>query len=471
MERGALDALIAQGESTRLEFKVRTSQGCLRTATNTLCAMANGDGGRVLFGVTDDGTIAGQTVADSTLQTVWAAIREIAPGITPDVTVVRVSDKAAVVAVSVGRGVHRPYRVRGTAYKRVAASTAEMTEVEAQRLTIEAAHGTTRWETEPLERLTLEALDPSEILATAREGFSRGRVPDPGSGDPLTLLRGMGLVRDGQPVRAAAVLFGRPEFLQGRLPQCRVRLARFRGLDKTEFVDQRQEVGNAFELLRSADQFLRRNLPVAGRIVGGVFERQDDPVYPPEALREALANALCHRDYSQAGGSVGIAIFDDRLEITSPGGLHFGLTVADLYREHDSMPWNRLIADVFYRRGIIESWGRGTLRMAQLSEQAGLPRPEFEEPTGTLLVRFRPNVYVPPERIRRTLTERQRHILTVIASRSGNASLSDIVEALGPGTSRRNVQTDLQFLRGLELIASSGHGRGAHWILTARRDT
>ncbi len=75
------------------------------------------------------------------------------------------------------------------------------------------------------------------------------------------------------------------------------------------------------------------------------------------ALREALANAFCHRDYSIGGGSVGVAIHQDRLEITSSGTLHFGLTAEKLFEPHESLPWNPLIAHVFYRRGIIETWG------------------------------------------------------------------------------------------------------------------
>lgn len=119
--------------------------------------------------------------------------------------------------------------------------------------------------------------------------------------------------------------------------------------------------GNAFDLLRKAELFLRENLPIAGRITPSLFERLDDPLYPPVVLREALANAFCHRDYSIGGGSVAVAVYDDKLEITSSGALHFGLTAEALFAPHESLPWNPLIARVFYRRGLIESWGRGTL--------------------------------------------------------------------------------------------------------------
>src|SRR5205807_719288 len=107
---------------------------------------------------------------------------------------------------------------------------------------------------------------------------------------------------------------GRTERVSRDYPQCLLRVARFRGTDRTEFLDNRQFSGHAFRLLLHAERFLRENLPVAGRVSPGLFERVDDPLYPPTALREALANAICHRDYSIGGGSVAAAIYDDRLE-------------------------------------------------------------------------------------------------------------------------------------------------------------
>jgi len=90
----------------------------------------------------------------------------------------------------------------------------------------------------------------------------------------------------------------------------------------------------------------------------GVY-RQDIPTYPLEAVREALVNALCHRDYANFGGAIDLAMYDDRMEITSPGGLHFGLTVEDLRQGHTSRLWNPTIAEVVYKRGIIDRWGAG----------------------------------------------------------------------------------------------------------------
>ena len=136
-------------------------------------------------------------------------------------------------------------------------------------------------------------------------------------------------------------------------------------------------------------------------IVPGQMARIYTPALPTDAVREALANAFMHRDYTTAAGSVAVALYDDRLEIISPGELHFGLTPEMLYQPHESKPWNPWIAKVFYRSGLIETWGRGTLKIASLMQEAGLPVPEpvpvpvLHENTGYVLMTFKlPKPYV-----------------------------------------------------------------------------
>jgi ATP-dependent DNA helicase RecG len=195
-----------------------------------------------------------------------------------------------------------------------------------------------------------------------------------------------------------------------------------------------------------------------------LLERKDEPICPPLALREALVNALCHRDYSIPGGAVNVALFDDRLEIASSGLLPFGITVEDLKREHNSRPRNPLLAEVFYRRGLIERWGRGTQKIVELCREAGQPDPEFEERAGEVVVRFIPSAYSPPHRISHDLTERQRRILHTL--RDGQRlPLREIRGAVHPTLAPSTLRDDLILLRSLGLVESSGHGLGASWRL------
>jgi ATP-dependent DNA helicase RecG len=126
------------------------------------------------------------------------------------------------------------------------------------------------------------------------------------------------------------------------------------------------------------------------------------------------------------------------------------------------------LAEVFFRRGLIERWGTGTLKIIDLCRAAGHPEPEFEEQAGALYVRFIPSAYVPPDRISHDLTERQREILVVLSSaaklRSGEIA-ARLKETLSAATLRR----ELTLLRELGLIESQGRGRGAVWLLQTSR--
>ena len=461
MDLEQLKTLVAQGESETLEFKRTTSER--REAMHSLAGMLNHRGGRVFFGVESNGCISGQQVSDRTLEEVAHEIQNIEPTVFPQIDRVDVKPGLQVIAVQVPTGPNRPYSYKGQAYKRVGNTSPKMSRDEYNRILIERFHGERRWETEVAEGWKIADLDVTEITRTVDEAIRRGRLEDPGTREPSELLRGFGLLRDDVLLRAAVVLFGKRAKLEAELPQCLLRVAKFKGIDKTEFTDNRQFHGHAFDLLLKAEQFLRENLPIAGRIVPGLFERIDEPLYPPEALREALANAFCHRDYTIGGGSVGVAIYEDRLEITSTGTLHFGLTPEKLFQPHESQPWNPLIARVFHRRGVIESWGRGTLKMAELTHRAGLPKPEIEEGPNCLIVRFRPSRYIPPQQVKQDLTDRQRLILQLLSERPriGRKEIQDTLNI-----DLRPLKHDLDDLKRFGLIKNSGKGRASVWELT-----
>ena len=385
-----IERMVRAGESETLEFKRTTNTR--REATRTLCAMLNQQGGLVLFGVTPEGHVAGQQVSERTIEEIGQELREIDPPAFPNIERIPVTENREVIAVTVRRGETGPYRYRGHAYRRVGNTTVEMHAHEFRQSLFERMHSEQRWENQPADGWSVDDLDTTEIHTTVDEAVRRGRLEDPGTRNAHNLLRGLGLLRDGVLWRAAVALFGREERIRFDMPQCLLRVARFSGTDRTEFLDNRQFHGNAFSLLRAGERFLRDSLPIAGRIEEGRMERIDKPLVPTLATREAMANALCHRDYSIGGGSVGVAIYDNRLEVTSTGALHFGLTPDKLFAPHESIPWNPLIADVFYRRGIIERWGRGTLKMAEETIAAGLPQPEIEDAGGCVTVRFRGNM-------------------------------------------------------------------------------
>ena len=472
--------LVAQGESETLEFKATT--GGRREAARTVCAMLNHRGGLVLFGVTPDGQVVGQSVSGRTVERVTDELRRIDPPAFPTIDRIPVEGERELIILSVTEGAAKPYQYRGTAYRRIGNTSPPMPAEEYQRVLLERTHSEQRWENRLADGWTEQDLDAAEIRRTVEEAIRRGRLDDPGARDTRELLRGLRLVRDGRPMRAAAVLFGETSRLELDMPQCLLRVARFRGTNRTEFLDNRQFHGNAFTLLGAAERFLRETLPIAGRIEPGRIERVDEPPVPPLAVREALANAFCHRDYSIGGGSVGVAIYNDRLEVTSSGSLHFGLTPEMLFAPHESLPWNPHIARAFYLRGIIEEWGRGTLRMEAEALAAGLPRLEIDDAGGCVTVRFwyrtpldqlaspsRPAgtgtipVTVPGHDLDR-LTGLQRAIVDVLHAAAAPLALREFRARLPDSVSERQVKRALARLRNLGLVHSTGRGATARWV-------
>lgn len=461
MTAADIEQLIRNGESERLEFKKSTGQ--LHRAAETLCAFLNGDGGQVLIGVSPSGKIVGQLVSDRTLQDIAQTVQLFEPP--APATIHRIplpnSSHQVVVLETASSEPALPFTYDGRPYQRVGTTTSVMPQERYQRLLLERAHSTHRWEN-TLSDMDVADLDEEEVLRTVRVGIAAGRLPESTSSLATDILDRLGLRVGCQLVNAAVVLFGK-RFLPD-YPQCELRMARFRGTTKSEFLDQRQVHGHAIQLLGEAVQFLGRHLPVAGRIKPGVFERIDEPLFPSLALREALVNAFCHRDYSHAGGAVSLAVYDDRLEIWSDGTLPLGLRIADLKRDHLSRPRNPLIAEVFHRRGLVERWGRGTQKIVELCVQAGHPEPEFVEEAGAVGVLFFPSGYVPPHRVEHDLTSRQREILLIL-SRRISIAFREIRAQLGQEIAERTLRDDLLHLKRLGLIGSKSHGRGAFWFL------
>ncbi len=459
-----LENIIQKGESEVLERKKSTAS--LSHAGETLCGFLNGKGGEVYIGISEEGRIVGQEMTDNTLREIAEMLKKFEPPAAIELTRIEIQgDREVIVLTAISRQCDVPYAFNGRAYQRIGSTTSRMPQQTYQRLLFERDHHQHRWETEVAVGYTLNDLDVEEIWRTIRLGIEVGRLPEHQEKDVLLVLDRLDLRKNDQLLNAAVVLFGKrfiPEFMQ-----CQLRLARFKGIDKTEFLDQNQLFGNAFDLLNEAMLFLRRHLPVAGKILPGVLERSDEPLFPLEALRDALVNALCHRAYESFGGAVSVAIYDDRLEIWNDGSLPIGLTPADLKKDHTSRQRNPLIAAIFYNRGLIEKWGRGTQKIVNLCVKAGHPEPVFFEQAASFVVRFLPSGYIAPHRISHDLTNRQREILQALSTAGLGITFAELKYQITTPPADSTMRDDFQHLKRLGLIDVSGHGRGAKWYLIA----
>lgn len=457
--------LIASDETRTLELKKTTGE--LKDGMHSACAFLNTDGGWLIFGITPKSLkILGENVTDNTRREIAQALKKLEPR--KDITVQYVDvperDNCQVIAMHFD-GWNRcsdPYTYDGCPYWRNESTTERMPrDVYDDRLR-ESRNHIYAWELQPAEGLTIEDLDENRIKQAVRIGVDNGRMPATAlAASPDEVLAKLSLKPGGRISNAAAVLFVKPE---SAYPQFLLRMAVFRGLDKSEFRDNKRLKGNFFDLLDAGIDFLFNNLPVSGRITG--LQRTEQCEIPIKALREALINALCHREYSQMSDSVSIAIYRDRVEINNPGRLPVGLTAETIKLPHESHPHNPQLADVLFKTTFLENWGSGVQRMIDECNNAGIPEPDFHTANDCVMVRFiRNHSNDPkddPKDDTKELTERQK-IIVVLISSNDTITIDDMAQKIG--VSGSTIKRELIVLQKKGIIARDGGRKRGHWIV------
>lgn len=375
-----LRELIARGEGPTIEFKREWPQRGDVTAEigSELIAFANTQGGHLSIGVNDNGVVVGVTGDWRKLEERLMDIcRVCSPPIALIVEEVAIEGKSILVA-HVPEGKDKPYRVRDICYVRVGPTTQHATREEERWMFQES--GELLFERTPLWEAAYEDLDtakirryfeqrsPEAIVNTGRPLYELVEQADV----PLMVRRGHKLA----PTVAAMLLFGRqPQYF---LPQAFVSAARFPGLElDVTAIDRDTFRGTVDELIEQGTAFVRRNMRTASILEDEKLPRRKDiPEYPLRAVREAITNACVHRDYSHWSQDVSIRMFDDRLEIFSPGGLVRGITIRDLGTGKYAAR-NPALAEAMREMGLIERFGTGIRMMRREMEALGSALPIF----------------------------------------------------------------------------------------------
>ena len=353
---------------------------------HSACAFLNSDGGILVFGVAPSLKVLGQIVSESTRRDIAQALAGIEPAVSPVIEYVDVPDKPnhQVIALRFNPWVYgqKPFTYHGKPYYRLESVTKAMPrDMYDERLRQNFPHQFS-WEMRVADKITIGDLDEKKIRGLVRLGVEERRISEESLSEPIeVILEKWDLLDNGKVRNAAAFLFSRkkPIFYE-------IRLARFRGTDKIYFIDNQQAFGNFFELLDAGMGFFFKHLSLSGEIKGIMREEHLD--VPVRALREALINALCHRDYDIHQCSIGIAIYDDRIEIESPGLLPHQLTPKTIKRAHKSYPRNEVLANVLYQTTYLEKWGSGVKRIIEVCEEEGSPEPFWTEEAGYTVVTF-----------------------------------------------------------------------------------
>jgi len=372
MKAADLDILLQEGEGVTLEYKESLSSSFARE----LVALANTAGGRILLGVRDNGVVKG--IEDS--NQMRARIQDIARNCDPPVKILlqRIGD---VTVVTVRESDTKPVQCSDGYFWRQGAVPQKLTRDEIRDFF--RSEGVIRFDTSICRKFSYPRdFDRAKFNRWLQLSGITGR-----SKTEDVLVNIEAAERSGNKLlfRNAGVLFFaknvRHFFNQGYIT-CLLA----KGTDKVHILDRKDFDGGIVEDIEDSLRFVERNTRTAYRIEG--LRREDVPEYPMKALREAITNAVMHRDWFMDGANVFVEIYTDRIEISSPGGLPKGMKFSDLGRK--SIRRNALIADLLHRITFIEKAGTGIKRMRDEARDQRCPEPTFEE-NGFFTAIFRPN--------------------------------------------------------------------------------
>ena len=374
-----IEAILA-GESKNVEFKENLPEKSIKYMKSVV-AFANGTGGKIIFGIADKTREVVGFAREDVFEKMDAIANAVSdscePAIIPDISLQTIDGKTVIV-VEVSEGRQRPYYIKalgrdGGVYVRVAGTTRLADEYMIKELLFE---GSNRYYDQALctgLNITDEDIDAlckamkEQAVKNAHNEEQKASIKDVGRQQ----LRSWGVLieRDGKdyPSNAFAILTGNAGLHVAT--QCGV----FKGTTKAVFVDRREYTGLLWEQIDEAFQFVLRNIHLGATIVG--IYRQDVYEIPPDAIRELIINAMVHRSYLDHG-TIQVAVYDNRLEITSPGKLPMGQTMERM-KEGYSKIRNEALAHAFAYMNLIEHWGSGIPRIIDKVKAAGLREPEF----------------------------------------------------------------------------------------------
>ena len=356
-------------ENERTEYKKTLGQ--LKDGIISIASILNKHGeGELWFGIRDDGVAVGINVGEKTIRDISQAIAaHIEPRVYPEITTERLGDSQCIRVRF--EGTEAPYSAYGRAYMRVGDEDRQLSKQELENLILHKNRSALCWDNEPC-KASPDDLDEAKVITfVERAGLSWDSLPN--------ALEKLDLLVDGKLVNTAPLFFAKQ-------PVVRLRCAVF-GNTTTSFIIDRQDFeGDILELIEEAQKYVLKNTHLGMRLEG--LYRVDVPEIAVPALREAIINAFCHRDYRDPQ-EVQVAIFKDRVEVRNPGTLFGGLTIENLRNDKFVRRRNPLVVQMLTRIQMVESWGRGmTLILdnepnTQFKEIAHLfiasfPRPSFE---------------------------------------------------------------------------------------------
>ena len=426
MNEPTLPDLIALGEGFTTEFKLSMPSNLGRE----LCAFANATGGVVLIGVDDAGTVVG--VKDH--NRLKSQVQSVARSADPPVAV-EVESMGTVLCVTVSEQHGKPYSFGGRFYMREGATCQQMSREEIRDFFFE--EGLIR-----IDETPCKAFDPSVEITPARwSEFAECAGIDPEL-DPMTVLENLHLVKDSAMTHAGAWLLA--DDITRFTMQAGVTCAVFRGRSKTHILDRKEFKGNLYSIFHEVMGYFQAKLNSA--LIPNAEGRDERLELPESALREAIVNAIAHRDY-RSTANVQVYIFQDRVEIVTPGGLPAGMREKDLGSK--SVPRNPLLFSMLYRMKLVEQIGSGIRRIRDACSEHGVGEPAIEVSPDWLTVTFSRSIEAASPHVTSHMTPHvvphvTPHVVRLIGALQGEMSRAALMKTLELLDRRNFVENYLQ---------------------------
>lgn len=435
-------------ETQSIEFKPTWRDEYLKV----ICAFANTEGGELIIGIDDNGKPVGVENAKKLMEDIPNKIRNKL-GIIPSVEI-RNRNGKNILKIEI-KPSSVPISYDGKYYIRSGSTNLELRGNELANFLMKKLGKT--WDEFPEERTSFEDIN-TEVIEKFKK-LAEDRIPSiVKEKDHKVILKKLNLSEGKKLKKAAILLFGKNP--KKFYTQAYLKIGKF--LSATDIVSTDVVEGNLFEQLENALEILRMKYLISNIKFEGIH-RRDILEYPYEALREAIINALIHRDYLGTS-TIQIRVYDDRLVIMNEGRLPPEVPVEKLKTDHLSKPRNTLLADVFYKAGFIEAWGRGTIKIVENCVKQGLPEPDFIEESGVMKVVFYKDKFT--EQFLQKIGLNERQIKAVMYVKEKGKITNKVYQEL-TNISRQMATIDLTNLVNRSLFMRLGKtGKGIAYQLT-----
>jgi len=452
-------------ESQDIEYKSSWRDEYLKW----ISGFANANGGKIYIGVDDNGSIVGLTDIHKLMEDIPNKIVNYL-GIVADVNLVESENKKYLEIIVSSSSV--PVSYKGIYHFRTGSTKQELKGNALHQFLLKRLGRT--WDDLPCENATLQDIDQDAISYFFKKAsISKRLAENIGSDDLIATLENLDLVTNDHKLKnAALLLFGkRPSRF---FPSVSFKIGRFiDGDDDLRFQDLVE--GNILQMADKVMDILKSKYLIAPIHYAGL-QRIEQLEIPEEALREAIFNSIIHKDYT--GAPVQLSVYNDKLVLWNEGRLPDDFTIETLLRKHPSRPANKNIADIFFKAGFIEAWGRGIAKIINGFTLAGLPAPEFEATMGGIMVTIKRHVSESTgkshvtdndtdnvtDNVTENVTEKRIDLIVDEIRLNNLISIDQLAKKLK--VTRRTIIRDIEKMKNQNIITRIGPDKGGHWEIT-----